>query len=89
MGLPQVMSGVRQPRRLGRWAAVGAIAAIGVTWLAWDTSSDDHPSIDGTTYDRPGRLTMVFVKRDGRWLARHTHLSLVPNPRRTTGTETP
>ncbi|MET0711420.1 MAG: serine hydrolase [Jiangellaceae bacterium] len=52
MGLSQVMSGVRQPRRLGRWAAVGAIAAIGVTWLAWDTSTDDHPSINGATYDR-------------------------------------
>jgi CubicO group peptidase (beta-lactamase class C family) len=52
MGLPQVMSGVRRPRRLGRWAAVGAIAAIGVTWLAWDTSTDDNPSINGATYDR-------------------------------------
>ena len=52
MGLPQVMSGVRQPCRLGRWAAVGAIAAIGVTWLAWDTSTDDHPSLEGATDDR-------------------------------------
>jgi catechol 2,3-dioxygenase-like lactoylglutathione lyase family enzyme/ketosteroid isomerase-like protein len=57
-------------------------------WVAapWDSLGTNA---DGTTYDRPGRLTMVFVKRDGRWLARHTHLSLVPNPRRTTGTETP
>jgi catechol 2,3-dioxygenase-like lactoylglutathione lyase family enzyme/ketosteroid isomerase-like protein len=57
-------------------------------WVAapWD-SLGTNP--DGSTYDRPGRLTMVFVKRDGRWLARHTHLSLVPAPRKTTGTETP
>jgi catechol 2,3-dioxygenase-like lactoylglutathione lyase family enzyme/ketosteroid isomerase-like protein len=57
-------------------------------WVAapWDSLGTNA---DGTTYDRPGRLTMVFVKRDGRWFARHTHLSLVPNPRRTTGTETP
>jgi len=57
-------------------------------WVAapWDSLGTDP---DGSTYDRPGRLTMVFVKRDGRWLARHTHLSLVPTPRKTTGTETP
>ena len=46
------MIGVKQPRRLGRWAAVVAIAAIGVTWMAWDTSTDDNPSINGATYDR-------------------------------------
>ena len=57
-------------------------------WVAapWDSLGTNA---DGSTYDRPGRLTMVFVKRDGRWLARHTHLSLVPTPRKTTGTETP
>jgi CubicO group peptidase (beta-lactamase class C family) len=46
------MSGVKQPGRLGRWAAVVAIAAIGVTWMAWDTSTDDNPSMNGATYDR-------------------------------------
>ena len=46
------MIGVKQPRRLGRWAAVVAIAAIGVAWMAWDTSTDDNPSINGATYDR-------------------------------------
>ena len=57
-------------------------------WVAapWDSLGTNA---DGSTYDRPGRLTMVLVKRDGRWLARHTHLSLVPTPRKTTGTETP
>ena len=25
-----------------------------------------------------GRLTVAFVRRDGRWLATHTHFSLFP-----------
>ncbi len=35
---------------------------------------------DGATFSRPGRLTIAFEKRDGRWLARHTHFSLSPAP---------
>jgi ketosteroid isomerase-like protein len=33
---------------------------------------------DGTSYDRPGRATVVFVRDSvgGPWLAQHTHLSL-------------
>jgi len=33
---------------------------------------------DGTSYDRPGRATVVFVRRsvDAPWVAQHTHLSL-------------
>jgi ketosteroid isomerase-like protein len=33
---------------------------------------------DGTSYDRPGRATVVFVRDnvDAAWLAQHTHLSL-------------
>lgn len=48
-------------------------------WAAapWD-SRGTRP--DGTTFDRPGRLTIVFERRDGRWLARHTHFSLSPAP---------
>jgi catechol 2,3-dioxygenase-like lactoylglutathione lyase family enzyme/ketosteroid isomerase-like protein len=66
-----------------RGGIVGDTAWVAAPWDSLGTNAD------GTTYARPGRLTMVFVKRDGRWLARHTHLSLVPNPRPTTGTETP
>jgi catechol 2,3-dioxygenase-like lactoylglutathione lyase family enzyme/ketosteroid isomerase-like protein len=57
-------------------------------WVAapWDSRGTNA---DGTTYDRPGRLTIVFTRREGRWLARHTHFSLAPAPRRTAGTETP
>jgi ketosteroid isomerase-like protein len=33
---------------------------------------------DGTSYDRPGRATVVFVRNafDQPWIAQHTHLSL-------------
>jgi ketosteroid isomerase-like protein len=33
---------------------------------------------DGTSYDRPGRATVVFVRDNAgaAWLAQHTHLSL-------------
>ena len=33
---------------------------------------------DGTSYDRPGRATVVFVREsiDAPWVAQHTHLSL-------------
>jgi len=33
---------------------------------------------DGTSYDRPGRATVVFVRADvnSPWVAEHTHLSL-------------
>jgi len=33
---------------------------------------------DGTSYDRPGRATVVFVRNSvgASWLAQHTHLSL-------------
>jgi catechol 2,3-dioxygenase-like lactoylglutathione lyase family enzyme/ketosteroid isomerase-like protein len=48
-------------------------------WVAapWD-SLGTRP--DGSTFRRPGRATIAFVKRDGRWLATHTHFSLSPSP---------
>jgi catechol 2,3-dioxygenase-like lactoylglutathione lyase family enzyme/ketosteroid isomerase-like protein len=48
-------------------------------WAAapWDSLGGRR---DGTTFSRPGRLTIAFEKRDGRWLARHTHFSLSPAP---------
>jgi catechol 2,3-dioxygenase-like lactoylglutathione lyase family enzyme/ketosteroid isomerase-like protein len=67
--------------------ARGGIAGD-TAWVAapWDSLGT---RADGTTFERPGRLTIVFTRRDGRWLARHTHLSLVPEPRRVAGLETP
>jgi catechol 2,3-dioxygenase-like lactoylglutathione lyase family enzyme/ketosteroid isomerase-like protein len=67
--------------------ARGGIAG-NTAWVAapWDSLGT---RADGTTFERPGRLTIVFTRRNGRWLARHTHLSLVPEPRRGAGLETP
>jgi hypothetical protein len=33
---------------------------------------------DGSTFRRPGRATIAFAQRDGRWLAVHTHFTLIP-----------
>jgi ketosteroid isomerase-like protein len=46
-------------------------------WVAapWD-SLGVRP--DGTTFARPGRLTVILERRNGRWLAMHTHFSLAP-----------
>jgi catechol 2,3-dioxygenase-like lactoylglutathione lyase family enzyme/ketosteroid isomerase-like protein len=48
-------------------------------WVAarWD-SLGARP--DGSTFARPGRLTILFERRAGRWLAIHTHFSLSPTP---------
>jgi len=48
-------------------------------WIAarWD-SQGVRP--DGSTFPRPGRLTIIFEQRGGRWLATHTHFSLSPEP---------
>ena len=57
-------------------SARGAVAG-GRGWLAavWD-SRGRRP--DGTWFPRPGRCTIAFERRDGRWLATHTPFSLVP-----------
>jgi len=49
-------------------------------WVAapWDSRG---VSPGGSTFPRPGRLTIAFARRDGRWLAVHTHFSLTPAPR--------
>jgi ketosteroid isomerase-like protein len=31
---------------------------------------------DGTTFDRPGRATMIFTQENGAWLCTHSHMSL-------------
>jgi len=66
-----------------RGGMIGDTAWIAAPWDSLGTNAD------GSTFPRPGRLTIVFTRRDGRWLARHTHFSLVPQPRPTTGRETP
>ena len=48
----------------------GSMAVVVAPW----TSTGFHE--DGARFDRPGRATMVFHKRNGVWLGVHTHLSL-------------
>jgi len=59
--------------------------------LAWGiapwTSTGFHP--DGTAFPRPGRATVIFECRQGKWLAMHTHFSLFPGtPPTTHGSKT-
>lgn len=50
-----------------------------IGWVAapWD-SLGARP--DGSTFPRPGRLTVGVERRGDRWLATHTHFSLSPSP---------
>ena len=47
-------------------------------WLGCPWTSE-APGPDGTWRLRPGRITAVLERRDGQWLAVHTHHSLDPN----------
>ena len=42
--------------------------------------------LDGMTYNRPGRVTIILIKEPGQntWLAHHTHYSLNPGTPRLT-----
>jgi ketosteroid isomerase-like protein len=55
-----------------QWSADGDLA-----WAAclWD-SIGQRP--DGSTFARPGRMTLILARREGKWLAIHTHFSLFP-----------
>ena len=51
-----------------------------VTWTSTGYDSDHKP------FHRPGRATVTLERRDGVWLAMHTHFSLYPGtPPRTYG----
>lgn len=55
---------------------------------AWGVATWTSTGFDeaGDSYHRPGRATITFERRDGRWLAVHTHFSLYPGtPRPTYG----
>ncbi len=45
--------------------------------LPWD-SLGVRP--DGSTFERPGRATIMLMPRDSRWVAVHSHFSLAPTP---------
>jgi ketosteroid isomerase-like protein len=46
-------------------------------WVAvpWDSECQQA---DGEWFARPGRATIILERRDRRWLALHTHMSLYP-----------
>jgi len=44
--------------------------------VPWDSLGVDR---DGTTFSRPGRATLLLVRRE-RWVAVHSHFSLAPEP---------
>lgn len=48
-------------------------------WLACPWMSRG-PGPDETWIERPGRITAILARRDGRWLAVHTHHSVAPRP---------
>jgi ketosteroid isomerase-like protein len=54
------------------WGAAGDML-----WLACPWTSEGLER-DGTPFSRPGRMTAVLERRDGRWVAVHTHHSLNP-----------
>jgi ketosteroid isomerase-like protein len=51
----------------------GELAWIAVTWTSGAVGPDGRP------FERPGRATFVLARRDGRWLAVHSHVSLLPS----------
>jgi ketosteroid isomerase-like protein len=49
----------------------------------WSSTGFDR---DGNAFERPGRATVILERRDGAWLAVHTHFSLAPGtPQQTFG----
>jgi ketosteroid isomerase-like protein len=61
----------------------GADGDLGWAIVTWDSTGFDER---GEPYERPGRATVIFVRRDGAWRALHTHFSLLPGtPPRTFG----
>ena len=53
-------------------------AAGDAAWIATGWSSE-ATTPDGRPFRRPGRATFVLERRDGRWLAVHSHVSLLPS----------
>jgi len=53
-------------------AGAGDTAWIAATWSSGATAPD------GTALVRRGRATFNLARRDGRWLAVHSHVSLLP-----------
>ncbi|MBI4306921.1 MAG: nuclear transport factor 2 family protein [Chloroflexi bacterium] len=67
---------------------LSTVEAGGDHWLAWGVALWTSTGYDeaGRPFDRPGRATVVLERRDGAWVAIHSHFSLKPGtPPRTYG----
>ena len=53
------------------------VAADGSAWVAAIWASE-ATAPGGGTFTRRGRATFVLARREGRWLAVHSHVSLLP-----------
>lgn len=49
----------------------GDLAWVAVPW-------DSEGQRDGEWFARPGRATLILERRNGAWLAKHSHFSLYP-----------
>lgn len=60
--------------RLDEMRCLGSADGICVV-VPWDSRGT---RADGTTFDRPGRATLLLIQRGDRWAAMHSHFSLAP-----------
>lgn len=63
--------------RVAEARCVGSDTLLGVV-VPWDSLGVGP---DGTTVLRPGRATVILVRRGERWLAVHSHFSVAPASR--------
>ena len=89
----------RKALRRGQWESIWGnisnfkmdldnIHASGTEDLAWGVVTWTSVGFDGShqPFYRPGRATVTLERRDGTWLAVHSHFSLYPGtPQRTFG----
>ncbi len=85
-----VVSGLERLRREqweGVWGRIEAFAfdlagvrGGGDAGIAWGMAPWTSVGFDagGERFERPGRATVVLERRDGEWVAVHTHFSLAP-----------
>jgi ketosteroid isomerase-like protein len=71
-----VTSGFRFHMEHAAWGVDGDHAWVAAPWTSQGRTRD------GRTFDRHGRATYVLERRDGHWLAVHSHHSLDPAPAR-------
>lgn len=63
-----------------RWGAACPDEGGGaLVWAICRWDSVGHAQ-DGSTFDRPGRATVILQRQDGTLKALHTHFSLAPRP---------